>query len=127
LLEQPKSAQRKSYQYENRFILPNPLIIFLTDESLGTIEESAITVDLVDSKDRSVPFLHSKNGILTQSLDPNKQARFVLKMTEGHPKDRYRIVFHVRYRLEGETEWHEERVVSREFRLRCANSQLKKE
>jgi hypothetical protein len=122
LLNQPNPTQRKSYNYENRFVLPNPLIIFpiqdVKYERPLNIDRGEVCVEMLDESGNVLPFLAMKRGEgLTVPLDNKLQAKFHLKLLEGSYRSLFRLRFNIKYREKGDPTWLTEELLTDPFRI----------
>jgi len=96
LVAQPNRKQRKSYQNENRYLLPNPIVVRPLSGVNGI--EGTVTVDLLYENGVRLP-PGSLEGDLVKSLEgKEKEARFQLKLLVITAK-RLRLSFNVHYTL----------------------------
>jgi len=97
LVSQPNRKQRKSYRNENRYILPNPIVVRpLAESSVLSRLQGTVKVGLVYENGIELP-QHSLEGELVRPLEGrDKQARFQLKLLIITPK-RLRLSFQIHY------------------------------
>eukprot|EP01117_Protostelium_nocturnum_P009428 TRINITY_DN3364_c0_g1_i2.p1 TRINITY_DN3364_c0_g1~~TRINITY_DN3364_c0_g1_i2.p1 ORF type:complete len:631 (-),score=169.78 TRINITY_DN3364_c0_g1_i2:111-2003(-) len=110
LKEQPNFLQRKCYANENRYLLPNPMVIALKDGTpkLGglSVKEGYVTVSLVDNQGRNIhdpniARLESTTGTLVKKFDPSDgTASFSLKLHCFNNQNRFRLMFECEFQLE---------------------------
>jgi hypothetical protein len=99
LISQPNRKQRKSYQNENRYILPNPIVVKpLANRNVIDCLRGTAEVSLVYENGIQLP-QGSLEGELLRPLDGrDKEAIFQLKLLVITPK-RLRLSFRIRYFL----------------------------
>jgi len=129
LLEQPNVRQRKSYKNENRYLLPNPLVVALRDdltEKNFRISDGIASVRLVNADGDDLPsgktnLLETADGGLCQNLDSSAAAHFSLKILETSDGAMFRLLITVQYNLESSPGAPpvptEEKILSRPFQV----------
>ncbi|KAH3756089.1 hypothetical protein Pelo_12144 [Pelomyxa schiedti] len=119
IAQEPQETQRKSYKNENRYILPNPLVIAWTGQPQSNVE-GTVTVSLAGETGEELS--QELQDILdgpskTKTLDDDHKALFPLKMLATSAEARYRLIFRVRYQLDSSGEWFDEELITKSFRV----------
>ncbi|PRP82850.1 hypothetical protein PROFUN_04713 [Planoprotostelium fungivorum] len=120
ILQQPADKQRKSYKNENRYLLPNPMVI-CPIQTIPPFVNGIVAVKLI-YENQHVPdppiqqnLLH---GNLIRELDVNeKRACFVLKCLGTSDGQRFKLNFKVLYTKVGDQDniLYEEQLDSQPF------------
>jgi len=108
LLEEPEDVQRKAYKNENRYVLPNPLVVVQEGEPHKPIKDSVVSVKLVQSNGEAIEEPKQsvlldgikKKAMTTQGNEANKRAEFALKILETSGKNKFRLMFTVTYTMD---------------------------
>lgn len=103
LLQQPNEKQRKSYINENRYILPNPLTIVPEDPNDNSKVEGVVSVCLLyeNGEEFGEEKKHLLDGQTLKHLDSEKKAQFALKILETSEGNKFRLKFHINFKLDG--------------------------
>eukprot|EP00727_Mastigamoeba_balamuthi_P005238 m51a1_g14712 putative ankyrin unc44 (830) ;mRNA; f:160201-163850 len=118
LKEQPNEVQRKSYKSENRFILPNPLVLlFLGDQSFAVDGEADVRLAAADGTPLGEAWQRALDGAKTARVDEQNQIAFSLILREKTSEGRVCLLFRVRFRLRGDTETRVETLATTPFRV----------
>jgi len=120
--EEPNTKQRKSYKSENRYILPNPVVICLrsTTAELQPILAGNVSVCLVSDSVKSLPrskqnSLSTPEGSLTKTITDHFTCEFSLKLLDTSEGMNYKLLFVVQYTTVAGK--FEERIHSRAFEV----------
>eukprot|EP01117_Protostelium_nocturnum_P016889 TRINITY_DN6766_c0_g3_i1.p1 TRINITY_DN6766_c0_g3~~TRINITY_DN6766_c0_g3_i1.p1 ORF type:complete len:380 (+),score=117.63 TRINITY_DN6766_c0_g3_i1:165-1304(+) len=103
-----RPKQRKSYEQENRYLSPNPVIGIKEIHRDKRITSGIVSVELVDVNGNSLPADRQKllgssaQGALHLLLNPHNlsSTRFQLKIYENSRGQSYRLKFHITYLTE---------------------------
>jgi len=136
LREQPKPKQRKSYRNENRYLLPNPTSVILTEEAkdrMGpSIAASSCTVTLLDGNGNRLPrqvshYIENTDGNLKIHMEPPATSfEYTLKVRQNSGPDKFMLCFHVQYDLTDGTS-HQETILSTPFLVQSNKSFFSKD
>jgi len=128
LKQQPNFLQRKCYLNENRYLLPNPMIIGDKESMKFTqrITEGRVVVHLCDNNghrimDTSSAQLESTTGSLVKRMDLNDNTSFSLKLHCSSNMNRFRLRFDCSYRLSDQNV-HKETIMSDIFQVHSNKS-----
>lgn len=119
LSAQPYERQRKSYKSENRYVLPNPLLIVPSNAAhIPSDLSGTATVALADEKGEAFPDQQQEQLLQGTKIQPlalhSKMAEFTLKiMTISEGK--FRLKFTVDYKTAGKV--FQEVILSLPFRV----------
>eukprot|EP01114_Cavostelium_apophysatum_P021044 TRINITY_DN722_c0_g1_i1.p1 TRINITY_DN722_c0_g1~~TRINITY_DN722_c0_g1_i1.p1 ORF type:complete len:299 (+),score=39.48 TRINITY_DN722_c0_g1_i1:137-1033(+) len=124
---QPKEKQRKSYNNENRFISPSPLVVVPCNPNLvrSTISDGFVQAKIV-SED-GTELLDDEDTIMAGNriavLDESMQAQFQLKLLQGKEK-RFRLRFTVQCHLAATGMVFQEVFYSLPFHVKATSKQI---
>ena len=111
LLIEPYEKQRKAYRTENRFLLPNPLILKADECITKKLVYAVAKVKLVGQHGEDIEAMKVRQGQeqpiegnLMKVFDSNGLARFSLKCSITSEKQRFRLLFTICYQLRSEEE-----------------------
>eukprot|EP01117_Protostelium_nocturnum_P013493 TRINITY_DN5040_c0_g1_i3.p1 TRINITY_DN5040_c0_g1~~TRINITY_DN5040_c0_g1_i3.p1 ORF type:complete len:492 (-),score=133.75 TRINITY_DN5040_c0_g1_i3:169-1644(-) len=146
LKKQPNPMQRKSYQKENRYLMPNPFVVFAREKpsynhqdnsseskadyesKWSKITHGSIAVRLTDNNGDNLP--EHKSGILETAFGTFQQdfvgkalCEFSLKVLENSNNDGFALVFTISYSTEDGKE-HNEVIQTSPFKVQ-SNKSLK--
>lgn len=112
LFEHPEEHQRKAYKNENRYILPNPLVIMQVKpegvdmDCMPVLKDCEVSVRLVYLNGEELE--NDKQGILEGTKhkpmvgsENEKKAEFSLKIQATSGKSKFRLCFTATYTCEG--------------------------
>ncbi len=116
LLEQPHEKQRKSYKNENRYLLPNPLVITFVRSNAEKVQGTA-SVRLAHENGSILDESKTEilEGIRTKNLDSDKKCQFSLKILSTSEGSKFSLCFDIKYSIG--TQYYEETVYSRPFKV----------
>ncbi|KAH3761020.1 hypothetical protein Pelo_7181 [Pelomyxa schiedti] len=101
IIQEPYDIQRKSYKNENRYILPNPIIVAWAgsteDTVTGTVEVYLATETGEEMSPEWQEILDTPAKC--KPLDEDKRASFALRMLATSGDLKFRLLFKVKYNL----------------------------
>lgn len=124
--EQPYEKQRKSYKKENRYLLPNPMVVTQSntfpgsrggEEGTNKIKNGTVTVKLVyeSGEDLEEERRGALDGKKTTNINVLGDAPFHLKVLETSDRVKFRLHFTARFVVDGKE--MEETILSNSFRV----------
>jgi len=133
--EQPKPKQRKSYKNENRYLLPNPTQVVLTEAAKGQgtwVTKAMCTVKLLDGLGNRLArqtgyYLEDVEGSLTKEMDLAHGAfDFSLKVRQNSGPEKFRLCFSINYGT-SDGQSHKEKLISSPFLVQSNKSFFSKD
>jgi len=104
LMVEPKEIQRKSYMNENRYLLPNPLVVQIKEEHAEYLQNTipSVSVTLVNLEGVELTGLKKAelHGVLAQKM-VGTRAQFMLKILDTAEGTKFRLRFTIDYELNG--------------------------
>jgi len=120
LLIQPSEIQRKSYKNENRFLLPNPIIVGPVNPNFPRVD-GIVIVKLVDDSQTEIQPENSNEpvleGLLAKRLDASNQTGFSLKCPITSKGRNFHLMFTVNYKVRIDTPEITETILSVPFKV----------
>ncbi|PRP84657.1 hypothetical protein PROFUN_07907 [Planoprotostelium fungivorum] len=121
LSAQPRSVQRRCYLKENRYVMPNPLVVRCKDEAL--VSHGTVNVQLVDAETlepivgtEDKPVMEVNNGNTNKNHLNRGIVDFTVKILVTSGRIQFRFLFTVQYYASSNpTELNEQKILSDPF------------
>eukprot|EP01105_Mastigella_eilhardi_P011724 TRINITY_DN2693_c0_g1_i1.p1 TRINITY_DN2693_c0_g1~~TRINITY_DN2693_c0_g1_i1.p1 ORF type:complete len:365 (+),score=138.68 TRINITY_DN2693_c0_g1_i1:150-1244(+) len=118
LVQEPNETQRKSYRNENRYILPNPLIITWSGSPHAEVTGMVyVSLAMENGEDATQEWQEMLDGAHKNKPLEDKRANFALKMLSTSGETKFCLLFRVRYKVAKCDEDCIDTIWSRPFRV----------